>query len=248
MKEDPENRKLVDDNPYKRDRSKKVEYLGRQYDHTWYRGYRMLTMAWSDGHSLVPVDFELLSNSDTYKRLGDPPDVDRRTHLGRRCLAATSKATDQTLNMLERALKAGMTGDYLVFDSWFAHAGLLHKLSRHLQVVCMLKNSGKISFRHGKRIYQLKGLYEKVAGRKRHKKSNEHQIQGSILVGMLSGPKVRIVFLCDRRNPERRLALAIPGLFHAYVRELQMLSVHVCIHLTLLEILQLIAVMDKGIY
>ena len=80
---------IVDDSPYKRDRSKKVEYLGRQYDHsshTYYKGSRMLTMAWSDGHSLVPVDFDLLSNSD-------------------------------------------------------AHPGLLHKTSRRLPVVCMLKNS-----------------------------------------------------------------------------------------------------------
>jgi len=202
---------IVDDSPYKRDRSKKVEYLGRHFDHsshTYYRGYRMLTIAWSDGHSLVPVDFELLSNGDAHKRLGDQPNVDLRTHLGKRCLAAISKATDQTLNMLDRALKAGITADYLVFDSWFAHAGLLHKLSRHLPVVCMLKNSGKISFRHGKRIYQLKGLYEKVQSRKRQKKSNEHQIIGSILVDMLSGPRVRIVFMCDRRNPERWLALA----------------------------------------
>lgn len=312
---------IVDDSPYKRDRSKKVEYLGRQYDHsshTWYKGYRMLTMAWSDGHSLVPVDFELLTNSDTNKRLGEKPKVDLRTHLGRRCVAATSKATDQTLNMLDRALKAAVPADYLVFDSWFAHPGLLHKLSRRLPVVCMLKNSGKISFRHGKRIYQLKGLYEKVAGRKRPKKSNKHQILGSILVDMLSGPRVRIVFLCDRRNPERWLALAstdtsltpericriyakrwaievffkqtkqqlglarefqvrsyaaqiahtsivllrymmleyyrrqcsdertIPGLFQAYVRELQMLTVHVCIQLVLLEILQLIARQGQG--
>jgi hypothetical protein len=312
---------IIDDSPYKRDRSKKVEYLGRQYDHsshTYYRGYRMFTLAWSDGHSLVPVGFELLTSSDADKRLGDTPDVDLRTHLGQRCLAATSKATDQTLTMVDRALKAGVPADYLVFDSWFAHPGLLHKLSGRLPVVCMLKNSGKISFRHGKRIYQLKGLYEKVAARKRGKKSNEHQILGSILVDMLSGPTVRVVFLRDRRNPERWLALAstdtsltpericriyakrwaievffkqakqqlglarefqvrsyaaqiahtsivfmrymmleyyrrqctdertIPGLFYAYVRELQMLAVHVCIQLILLEVLQLIARQGQG--
>lgn len=312
---------IVDDSPYKRDRSIKVEYLGRQYDHSnqsWYRGFRMLTMAWSDGHSLVPVDFELLSNADAHKRLGPEPQADCRTHWGKRCLAATSKATDQTLNMMERALKAGIRADYLVFDSWFAHPGVLYKLSRKLPVVCMLKNSGKISFRHGKRIYQLEGLYEKVLQRKRQRKPNDQQILGSIVVDMLSGPKVRIVFVCDRRNPERWLAIAstdtsltpericriyakrwaievffkqakqqlglarefqmrsyaglvahtsiiflrymmleyyrrqcsdertIPGLFHAYVRELQMLAVHVCIQLILLEVLQLIASLGQG--
>src|SRR5699024_9713572 len=45
---------ILDESPYKRDRSKKVEYLGRQYDHsqnTHYRGFRMLSLGWSDGHS-----------------------------------------------------------------------------------------------------------------------------------------------------------------------------------------------------
>ena len=65
----------------------------------------MLTMAWSDEHSLVPLDFELLTNSDTNKRLGEQPEVDMRTHLGRRCVAATSKATDQTLNIAGSSLE-----------------------------------------------------------------------------------------------------------------------------------------------
>lgn len=312
---------IVDDSPYKRDRSKKVEFLGRQYDHssnTYYKGYRMLAMAWSDGHSLVPVDFELLTGSDAQKRLEEGPNVDRRTHLGRRCAAATSKATDQTLQMFNRATKAGIAADYLIFDSWFAHPSLLHKLSQRLPVVCMLKNSAKISYRHGGRIYQLKGLYQKVAARKRAKKSNKHHVLGSIVVDMLSGPKVRIVFLRDRRNPDRWLAVAstdtslspericriyakrwaievffkqakqqlglasefqvrsyaaqiahtsivllrymmleyyrrqssddrtIPGLFHAYVQELQMLAIHVCLQLIILEILQLIARNGQG--
>lgn len=197
---------IVDDSPYKRDRSKRVEYLGRQYDHSsqcCYRGYRMLNLACSDGYSLVPVDFELLTNSDAHKRLGPELKPDGRTQWGKRRQAATGKATDQTLKMLERALNAGIRADYLIFDSWFAHPGLLLYLSRKLPVVCMLKNSGKISFRHGKPICQLEGLYQKMAGRKRQGKTNDSQILGSILVDMLSGPRVRIVFVCDRRNSGR---------------------------------------------
>ncbi|MBP3194019.1 hypothetical protein, partial [Natronogracilivirga saccharolytica] len=38
----------------------------------------------------------------------------------------------------------------------------------------------------------------------------------------------------------------IPGLFQAYVRELQILTVHVCIQLVLLEVLQLIARQGQG--
>ena len=38
----------------------------------------------------------------------------------------------------------------------------------------------------------------------------------------------------------------IPGLFHAYVRELQMLAIHMCIQLVLLEVMQLIARNGQG--
>ena len=302
---------IVDDSPYKRPRSKKVEYLGSQYDHSnqsYYRGFRMNTMVWSDGHTTVPVDFELLSNASAAKRLAAPPSVDRRTQLGRRCRAAVDKATDQTAHMLRRVLRRGIDADYLVADSWYAHPELLHKLNKEIPVVCMLKNSGTIKFRHGEKIYQLKGLYQKVCRRKRKTKSNQHNIVGSLVVQMLSGPTVRVVFVRDHRDPNRWLALAstdlkitpqrvcriyakrwaievffkqakqhlglasefqlrsyagliahtsivmlrymmleyyrrqcsddrtIPGLFHAYVQQMQMLTIHLCTQMVLLEV------------
>jgi len=48
---------IVDDSLYSRNRSKKVELLARVYDHAahrFVRGFRMLTLGWSDGNSFVP--------------------------------------------------------------------------------------------------------------------------------------------------------------------------------------------------
>lgn len=57
---------IVDDSMFERNRSKAVEMLARFKDHAtgaYYKGFRMLTMGWSDGHTFLPVDFALLSSS-----------------------------------------------------------------------------------------------------------------------------------------------------------------------------------------
>ncbi len=54
---------IVDDSLYNRDRSKKVELLARVHDHNekrYYRGFRLLTLGWSDGSTYLPVSFSLL--------------------------------------------------------------------------------------------------------------------------------------------------------------------------------------------
>lgn len=54
---------IFDDSMYERNRSKTVELLARFKDHAtgaYYKGFRMMTMGWSDGHTFLPFDFSLL--------------------------------------------------------------------------------------------------------------------------------------------------------------------------------------------
>jgi hypothetical protein len=53
---------IVDDSMYDRDRSKKLELLARCMDHSslkkrYYKGFRMLTLGWSDSFTFMPLDF-----------------------------------------------------------------------------------------------------------------------------------------------------------------------------------------------
>ena len=69
--EERESVLIIDDSPYDRSRSKTVELLSRVYDHSagrFIRGFRMLTICWSDGASCLPVDFALLSSKQASKR------------------------------------------------------------------------------------------------------------------------------------------------------------------------------------
>ena len=66
---------------FSRNRSKAGELLARFWDHAeqcYYKGFRMLTLGWSDGHTFLPLDFSLLSSTKSQLR-GINEDIDKRT-------------------------------------------------------------------------------------------------------------------------------------------------------------------------
>jgi len=63
---------VVDDTCFYRDRSKMVELICKGRDHSkdqYYKGYRMLTLGWTDGVDFIPYAFQLMSSSDPDKRI-----------------------------------------------------------------------------------------------------------------------------------------------------------------------------------
>ncbi len=99
--DDRESVLIIDDSTYDRSRSKTVELLSRVYDHStgkYIKGFRMLTLCWSDGASCLPVDFALLSSSDAQKRLGHNfKAMDRRCCANQRRREATVKAPEVSI-------------------------------------------------------------------------------------------------------------------------------------------------------
>jgi len=68
--DDREEVLIIDESTYDRSRSKVVELLSRVYDYCtkrYLKGFRLLILGWSDGASLVPLDFALLSSADEEK-------------------------------------------------------------------------------------------------------------------------------------------------------------------------------------
>ncbi|MHB8132432.1 MAG: transposase [Mobilitalea sp.] len=63
---------IFDDSLFSRNRSKAVELLARVFDHTekrYMRGFRLLTLGWSDGNTFLPLSFSLLSSENERNRL-----------------------------------------------------------------------------------------------------------------------------------------------------------------------------------
>ena len=74
---------IFDDSTYDRSRSKKVELLSRVFDHStnkYLKGFRLLTLGWSDGNSFLGVDFSLLSSANKKNRYNEiNAGIDKRT-------------------------------------------------------------------------------------------------------------------------------------------------------------------------
>ena len=107
---------VVDDSVYNRNRSKKLELLSSVYDHVekrFVRGFRMLTLAFTDGISLIPVDFTLLGTDKIL--CGANPDIDGRSHGAKRRAEAVQDAPEVLLSMLKRHRDIVQEGSHIVF-------------------------------------------------------------------------------------------------------------------------------------
>lgn len=213
----PEQKKvlIVDDTSIKRNRSKVVEYLGHQFDHcsnTFFKGFRKLTLCWSDGHSLIPLEFELLTNAQAHKRIGPDPQSDLDQPVAKRIHAATQKATTLMVLMVKNAFSKGIKADYLVFDSWFAHAKTLSELTAYIPVVCMVKKNPKQLYKLGGRIFSAASLYQHCVKNRNHYSSHRWGKLQAQKVHMLGGPPVKLVFITDTKDPENWNVIACTDL------------------------------------
>ena len=192
---------IVDDSPYDRSRSKSVELLSRVWDHSngrLIKGFRMLTLCWSDGVSCLPLDFSLLSSSDAKKRL-----CENRKSMDKRCCAwqrrqeAIVKAPENLETMVKRILAAGVQANYLLMDSWFTMPATVTALSKHIDVIGMVKKTSKIHYGYSGRPMDLKAIYRKLK-----KRRGRAKILASAVVTLKGGLPAKLVFVRDRRKKD----------------------------------------------
>ena len=136
---------IFDDSTYDRNRSKAVELLAWIHDHNTNRklkGFKLLTLGWSDGINFLPVDFVLCSSAKTPKRIqGITKSLDKRTCGYKRRMEAIAKSTQHLEIMVKRALRRGIKADYILMDSWFSFPANLNVIGKkHLPVICMAKD------------------------------------------------------------------------------------------------------------
>lgn len=146
----PDRRCLVlDDSSFKRDRSKKTELLASCFDHAkrlYFKGFRMLTLGYTDGTSFLPVAQCALSTENAKNRINEASMVPSDTPGHKRRLMAQKKATLTMLDLIDYATEAGIKADYVLFDSWFSSpAQIFSVLEKGYDVVCMAKK-GKIKY------------------------------------------------------------------------------------------------------
>lgn len=203
---------IVDDSLFSRSRSKSVELLARVFDHVKHRydrGFRMLTLGWSDGNTFLPLAFSLLSSEKESNRLcGMNDSIDKRTNGYRLRKEAIHKSTDVLLDLLKSARAYMVPASYLLFDSWFAFPAVIRKIrEQKLHTICMLKSMPKVYYDYQGQKLNLNKLYANI-----RKKRGRAKILASVTVGIgqLEGGEqvsAKIVFVRDRRTKKKWLAL-----------------------------------------
>jgi len=201
---------IVDDTLYERKRSSKVELLSHVYDHCrgiFTRGFRLLTLGWSDGNTFIPVDTQPLTSEDEKKRLQQSKSIDKRTCGYKQRLMAQSKAPHVMLDMLRSALAAGIHAKYVLCDSWFsAPVTILKIVAEKLHVITMVKKTSKVHYRYNGDMISSVAIYRrnrKRRGRSRYLLSVEAEILGNDGVVL----PVRLVYVRKRGKKKEYLVL-----------------------------------------
>jgi len=197
---------IFDDSTYDRSRSKVVELLAWIYDHNSGRnlkGFKLLTLGWSDGNSFLPLDFVLCSSTKEDKRLqGITKELDKRSCGYKRRVEAITKSTDHLEAMVKRAISFGIRADYVLMDSWFCFPAILAALGKHLPVICMAKDMPTILYQYkGKRV-RLSRLYSLL-----RKRPGKAKILTSVVVETKEGQQVKIVFVRNRNKKRQWLGI-----------------------------------------
>jgi len=197
---------ILDTTIYDRSRSSKVELLSKVYDHCakrYLNGFRMLTLGWSDGATFVPCDHAVLTSPKEKNRIqGIKKIMDRRTCGARRRQEALVKSTELIVPMVKRALNLSIPAKYLLMDSWFSFPSLVRSVMEYIHVICMVKNTSKV-------FYELEGqslTLSKIC-RMIRKRRGLAKIKGSMIVGIGEEKKAKLVFVRNRNNGSKWLAL-----------------------------------------
>lgn len=152
---------------------KKMENIGKVYDHTTGEhtlGYKVLTLSHFDGKSLVPVDFSVhvepgknkkqgLSSKELRKRFSKKRDPKSPGH--KRILESIKEKPKVAIEMLKRAWKNGFRAAYFLCDSWFDGEEFIRQIRKigagAIHVLCMAKN-GNRKYKDGEHLHTIKQL------------------------------------------------------------------------------------------
>ncbi|OPY59391.1 MAG: hypothetical protein A4E56_03212 [Pelotomaculum sp. PtaU1.Bin065] len=161
---------IIDDSLFSRARSKTVELLARVWDHVdskYVRGFRMLTLGWSDGNTFMPLAFSLLSSEKESNRLCSMNNsIDKRTNGYQRRKEAICKSTDVLLDLLKQAKAYMVPANYLLFDSWFAFPGVIRKIRElKLHTICMIKSMPTVHYEYQGQKLTLNKSYTPLSGK-----------------------------------------------------------------------------------
>jgi hypothetical protein len=186
-----------------------IEFIGRIFNHVVRKhilGFKLLTLAFWDGKSLVPVDFSLhrekgkngnygmgkkeLASQFSKKRDGKAPSAKRAKELDK-------KKTEVAVSMIKRAVKAGIMASYALMDSWFINDTVIKAIraikNGAIHVLGMCKMDNRKYLANGKELNSLQIIVRNE--RKKRKYSRKHKSHYIPMVAVYKGEPVKLFYI-----------------------------------------------------
>ena len=199
---------IVDDSLFERTSCKKTELGSRVFDHVsmkYRKGYRLMTLGWTDGNTFLPVSSSLLASSKASNLIGPAACYDGRSLAAKRRNLAQMKGTDVMIELLKSAQAAGHQADYVLFDTWFSSPAQIIALKKlGLDSIAMIKKSPRVYYEYEGELLSIKkifGICKKRRGR------SKYLLSIKVMVGKDQNIPAKIV--CVRNKSKKKDWLAI---------------------------------------
>ena len=198
---------VVDDSLFERTSCKKTELGSKVFDHAsmrYTKGYRLMTLGWTDGNTFLPINSSLLASSKTSNLIGPQQHYDGRSLAGQRRKLAQMKGTSVMVELLKTALNAGYKADYVLYDSWFSNpAQLVAVKNLGLNSIAMIKKSSRIRYEYEGQMLSIKKIYgicKKRRGRSRY------LLSVNVMIGKEQKIPAKIVCVRNKQNKKDWIA------------------------------------------
>jgi hypothetical protein len=185
----------------------------------------MLTLAWTDGVSVLPVSFCNMSTCNKKKRLNRSKEISfaEQETFGYKIRQLAQKQMNHTLlDLLDVAAAAKLQARYLLCDRWFANpATIFSVLAKGYDVICMLKDSSTY-YRYDGELKTLRQIFrtsvkdERIQRKLKRKagkddsKSRKYLFSATVtMINKKGGDdrEVKIVFVRNRNKKSEYLAI-----------------------------------------
>jgi hypothetical protein len=169
------------------------------------RGINVVSLNYSDGYSNFMLDFAIaMGNYARVKFEEFTQELDTRSTAYKRRVEIMKGKSEIALEMVKRAVNAGIQADYLLVDSWYSKPAFIKEMNDlGLQVISRIANNNKI-WNFASKEKTLGAIYEKS-------KSMIHEKEGkygkkikftyfSVVAEHKNAGKLKIVFIKTSEN------------------------------------------------
>lgn len=129
---------------------------------------------------------------------------DKRTLAGKRRALAQKKAPEAMMDLLASAKSAGLTADYVLFDSWFSNPAQITAIKANdMDAIATINKSSRIDYIYEGKMLNIKEIYSQ---NKKRRGRSRYLLSIDVMVGKDNPIPAKIICVRNKANRKDWLA------------------------------------------